>query len=146
MKTATWMIALALGASGCSDSMMSDHDQMQTMLDEARGEADRHRGLSAAAGTLEAMRGEMSRHEGAMAPMMDGMAMEMGEMSHCSGAGMQDLRTMHAGMAGEMGTHRAAMEDSLDVSTAMDEVGRHSQAMEDMLGDMQNAMGDVDCM
>lgn len=145
MKTAMWMIALALGAGACSDSMMSNHDEMQAMIDGARGEADRHRALSAAAGSLEEMRGEMSRHEDAMTPMMDGMTMEMGAMSHCC-AGMEGARTMHAGMAGEMESHRTAMDSAMDVGTAMDEVGRHSQAMGDMLGHMQDAMEDMDCM
>ena len=146
MKTAMWMLALALGMGACSDSMMSDHDDMQGMIDDARGEAERHRTLSAAAGSLEGMRGEMSRHEGAMTPMMAGMTMEMGEMSHCAEAGMHDLRTMHEGMAGEMETHRAGVENAAAVGAAMDEVGRHSQAMGDMLGHMEHAMEDMDCM
>ncbi len=118
MKTATWMLAAALGTAGCGGSMMSDPDEMRSMIDDARQENVTHVTTTDAADSLAQVRDEMNRHEGAMGDMMDMMDSEMDGMSHCNGSGMQDLRDMHDGMLGEMDQHGTAMDQAVDLDAA----------------------------
>lgn len=145
MKTATWMLAMALGIGGCDGTMMSDADQMRSMIDDARRENEAHRGTAAGATTLAEMRGEMTRHDSVMDEMMGEMGMEMDGMSHCTGGGMQTLRGMHERMGGEMDQHGAAMEQAADLTAAASEVDRHVGAMRDMLDAMDTATGTMGC-
>ena len=126
--------------------MMSDPDEMRSMIADVRAENDAHRANGASAGTLDAMHEETVRHEGAMGDMMGEMSMMMDGMSHCSGPGMEHMRGMHEGMTGEMTRHDAAMDAAADLPTARDEVGRHGQTMAGMLDGMDTAAGHMDCM
>ena len=116
------------------------------MVDEARLENDAHRAAADAASSVAQMRDEMGRHQAEMGDMMGGMGTAMDGMSHCTGAGMQDLRDMHAGMRDEMGDHGAAMDQTATLDAAITEVLRHTGAMEDMLGGMDEASESMGCM
>lgn len=146
MKTAIWMLAAALGAAGCYGSMMSDPDQMRSMIDDARQENESHAAMTMAAGSLTQVRNEMGRHEGAMDAMSDMMNRTMDGMSHCTGAGMAELRHMHDGMVGEMAQHGTAMDQATDLGAATSEVTRHTGAMRTMLDGMDEASGRMGCM
>lgn len=145
MKTATWMLAIALGIGGCGGTMMSDPDRMRSMIDDARLENEAHRDAAAGATTLAEMRGEMTRHDAVMDDMMGEMGMEMDGMSHCTGGGMQTLRGMHEDMGGEMDQHRASMDQAADLTAAATEVDRHIGAMHEMLDAMDTATGAMGC-
>ncbi|MBZ0231442.1 MAG: hypothetical protein K8M05_03765 [Deltaproteobacteria bacterium] len=145
MKTATWMLAIALGIGGCDGTMMSDPDRMRSMIDDARLENEAHRDAAAGATTLADMRGEMTRHDAMMDDLMDDMGMAMDGMSHCTGAGMQDLRGMHDDVDGEMTGHRTAMDAATELAAAATEVDRHVGAMHAMLDGMDAATARMGC-
>lgn len=146
MKNAIWLLAAALAVTGCGGSMMSDADEMRSMVDDARLENDTHLATTEAAASLAEMRDEMTRHESAMDGMMTMMSDAMGEMSHCSGPGMQELGDMHDGMSGEMSAHAAAMGQAADLGAATTEVTRHAGAMQTMFDRMDVASGRMGCM
>ncbi len=145
MKTATWVLATALGIGGCDATMMSDPDRMRSMIDDARLENEAHRDAAASATTLTDMRGEMTRHDALMDHLMDDMGMQMDGMSHCTGAGMQDLRGMHEDAEGEMTGHRTAMAATTELAAAATEVDRHVDAMHMMLAGMGAATARMGC-
>ncbi len=146
MKTATWILVAALGAVGCNGSMMSDPERMRSMIDDARQENETHLIATDTASTLVQVRGEMTRHEGAMDGMTDMMDREMDGMSHCSGAGMQDLRGMHDSMLGEMDQHAVVMGQAANMDAAAAEAVRHTGAMDAKLDGMAEATGRMGCM
>lgn len=146
MNNAIWLLAAALAVTGCGGSMMSDADEMRSMVDDARLENDTHVATVEAAATLGQMRDEMTRHKGAMDGMMNMMSDAMSEMSHCSGPGMQELLDMHDGMSGEMSTHTAAMDQVADLDAATTELARHVGAMHTMFDRMDVASGRMGCM
>ena len=146
MKTLTWILAATLAAAGCYGSMMSDPDRMRSMVDDARRENDAHRVATDTASSLAHMREEMGRHQAEMGDMMGGMGTAMDGMSHCTGAGMQELRDMHVGMLDEMGQHGAAMDQTTTLDGATTEVLRHTGAMDDMLAGMDEASDSMGCM
>ena len=145
MKPATWMLVLALGAGGCDDMMMSSPDQMRSMIEDARVENQAHGHAAAGATTLAAMHDEMVRHDRTMDELMADMGMAMESMSHCTGAGMQELPGMHGAMGTEMASHRATMRASADVGAAAAEVDRHVGAMHAMLDGMDEATAHMGC-
>lgn len=145
MKIATWIVVAALGAAGCDNSMMSEGDQMRSMIDDARLENDAHLASTEAATTLAQVRDEMGRHDGAMSDMMDTMDDAMDGMSHCAGPGMRDLRDMHEGMLGELDQHGAAMDQAADLDASAAEASRHAASMHDLLDGMDAATGRMGC-
>lgn len=145
MKTAMWMLVAALGAAGCTGSMMSDPDRMRSMIDDSRLENEAHRDVAARAPSLAAMRAEMTCHDGVMDDMMGEMGAAMDGMSHCSGGGMQALRGMHDNMMGEMDGHTTAMDQSADLDAAAAEVARHAGTMHEMLDGMDAATANMGC-
>ncbi len=145
MKTAMWMLVAALGAAGCTGSMMSDPDRMRSMIDDSRLENEAHRDAAARAPSLAAMRDEMTRHDGVMDDMMGEMGAAMDGMSHCSGGGMQALRGMHDDMMGEMDAHGTTMDQSADLDAAAAEVARHAGTMHEMLDGMDAATASMGC-
>lgn len=146
MIKAILLLAATLGVTGCGGSMMSDADEMRSMVDDARLENDAHLATIEAAVSLDQMREEMTRHDGAMDGMMNMMSDAMGAMSHCSGPGMQELRGMHDGMRGEMNEHASAMDQAANLDAAAGEVTRHASAMHTMFDRMDVASGRMGCM
>ena len=145
MKATSWMLAAALGAAGCNGSMMSDPDRMRSIFDEAQHENDTHLAAADGAGSLAELRGEEARHDATMDDMMDEMGTAMGNMPHCTGSGMGDLRNMHDGMGGEMDEHGTAMDQTSDLDAALVEVARHAGAVGDLLDGMDEATGRMGC-
>jgi hypothetical protein len=145
MKRTIWMLAVALGATGCDGAMMSDSARMRSMLDELRVENDVHVSAAYGADSLAAMRGEQARHAAAMDDMMDEMGTMMNEMSHCTGSGMEALRDMHDGMSGEMDQHGPAMDRASALDAAAAEVARHAGAVGALLDGMDEATDRMGC-
>lgn len=146
MNNAIWLLTAALAVTGCGGSMMSDADEMRSMVDDGRLENDTHVATIEAAASLGQMRDEMTRHERSMDSMMNMMSGAMGEMSHCSGPGMQELRDMHVDMVGEMSEHAAGMGQATALDAAAAEVARHAGAMRSMFDRMDVASGRMGCM
>lgn len=115
------------------------------MVDDARQENNAHRVAIDAADSLAQVRDEMDRHEAMMDGMMGTMGTEMDGMTHCTGAGMQDLRDMHGDMNGEMDQHGAVMDQSTDLDTASAEVTRHVGVMDEMVDGMDVASDRMGC-
>lgn len=146
MKAIIWMFVAALGITGCGDSMRSETDQMRTIIDDVRQETDGHQVAITGATSLVQLGAEMDRHGTVMDDMMGGMGATMDGMSHCTGAGMQDMREMRGGMVGEMDHHGTTMGQVPDMAAATTEVTRHTGVMHDMLDGMDDATGRMGCM
>lgn len=146
MKAMIWILTAMLGSAGCDGSMMSDADQMRSMVADVRQESDTHVAAVRAAESLLRVGEEMGRHEAVMEDMMGMMDRGMDGMSHCAGPAMQDLRDMHDGMGGEMDEHAATMRNAMDLGAVTSEVTRHADAMAGMLDGMDEASGRMACM
>lgn len=145
MKTSTWMFLAALGVGGCGSSMMDGPDEMRSMLDGLRQEAESHLVDATAVTTMDGMRTEMRRHDLGMSAMMGDMESMMAGMSHCGGAGMNDLRDMHDAMISELGGHQSVIAQLAELPPAKAEVTRHVDAMRGMLDDMRGATAQMGC-
>lgn len=145
MKTPIWLLAVALGAAGCGGSMMSNPEQMQSMIDDTRAENHAHRDAASTTDSLASMRDEMVRHRGTMSGMMDDMGAAMDGMMDCAGPGMGDLRGMHDAMNGEMNHHAATMDSETSLGPANAEVLRHAGVVDGMLDTMDDAIGRMGC-
>ena len=146
MRMRTMFVIAIFGLSGCGTSMMGDLDNMRNLVDEGRAENLAHLDASRTASTMPMMQSEMSRHTGAMSSMMRDYDGTMAGMeSHCSGAGMADMRTMHDGVDGEMAQHSATMGSMTDLAAARAEVERHAKAMTSMMDGMDGAMSKMSC-
>jgi hypothetical protein len=141
---AMWGLVAALGTVGCS-SMMSDPDRMRTMIEDVREENDLHVALANGATMLGELREEVSRHDAAMDDMMEEMGGAMDGMSHCTGAGMGDMRAMRHDMMGEMDRHRSTIDQATDLGGAREDVGHHDGVMQGLLGGMDEAAHRMGC-
>ena len=148
MRSGMWIaVAAALGAAGCNESMTSsDPDEMRTALDGARDEVDEHVAAVTEADSLVAVRDEAGRHQRAMDDVMGMMGSAIDDMPHCMGRGTGALRDLHESMGGEMVHHGAALERAESLDAAATEVTRHAGALDGVLGDMEEASGEMRCM
>jgi hypothetical protein len=141
-----WKTSLLLIAVMGCHSAMDDMNSMRAYIDDTRRETTQHLEAARAASTMQHMRDEMTRHRDGMKMMMVDMDVALESMtSHCDELGLGEMRAMHGELDGEMMQHVAAMDTSVDLAAAMDEVERHAVATMSMADGMGTAMGSVHC-
>ncbi len=139
-------VGFAFALAGCGIGMMSDVEQMRTIVDDARVEGATHRAAALAIETMPEMQLEMTRHARVTTGMMSDLAAGMdGMAAHCRGSGMGEMRAMHGDLDGEMAEHAAAMASQADMAAAHAEVERHVEATNAMMETMEGAMGRMTC-
>ena len=142
-----WKLILATTfTASCHGAMMNDLDAMRGYVEDTRLETTRHLQAARAATTMTDIRVEMASHADGMGSMVADIDVTMADMtSHCGGAGMDDMRGMHADLDLEIGQHGATMNAVGDLPAAMTEIERHAAAMMTMMDGMSTAMTRMSC-
>jgi hypothetical protein len=88
---------------------------------------------------------DVTAHDTITDSLVDEMGMKMTGLVHCTGPGMDDLRTRHAEGLGVLSRHRSAVYDAIDVDQAQAEVARHGDTMRTLLDAMDVAVDAMGC-
>jgi hypothetical protein len=147
MSSRLAMFAAVAVVSACGhDSMSQSVAAMRGEVAAARDEVARHHDLALATTSMPGMMTELDRHEVTMEGIFGRMDAAMGEMSHCSGGGMMQMRDMMDGMQSAMSAHRAELEADTSLDDARARCASHLAAMDGMLDNMDGALGGMGCM
>lgn len=145
MKTARWLLAVALAAAACGSPRMPPPELMRSLVLEVRAEVEGHVTEASAAATVDDARAMTHRHQRVTDDLMDAMGMEMVGLDQCTGPGMEELRTRHAEAIGELGRHHELVDAISDVDSARAEILRHGDAMRTVLDAMDIAVDGMEC-
>ena len=124
---------------------MTDGNAMRGYVEDTRRETARHVATSRAASTIAELAGEMGEHRARMQITMFDVDLTFDAMTtHCDGV-LDEMRTMHGELDGELAQHVVAMDAIAELAGAQLEIERHATAMMRALDGMDGALDRMRC-